>query len=295
MAAALRFFKMHGLGNDYVFVEEREIAALDPAELSRRVSDRHTGVGSDGLIAVGPGDGRTTDLTMRIWNADGSEAQMCGNGLRCVGALAHRLGLARGDELRVRTEAGLRRIWLDVRGGAVEAVRTAMGRPHLARADVPMSPGAPDPAVEAPLAVGREEVRVTCLSVGNPHAVIFVDDVGLAPVGRLGSLVERHPAFPERVNVGFACVQGRQAIALRVYERGSGETRACGTGAAAALVAAVTAGKTDRRAVVTLPGGALEVAWPVGDEVYVTGPAVLVFEGALDPTWMAPASARRCS
>ena len=285
---ALGFFKMHGCGNDYVLVDGFRDDIADPAALARRVSDRHYGVGSDGLVLVLPS--RRADIRMRMWNPDGSEAEMCGNGIRCAAKLAFEAGYGRGKSFRceVGREGQTRVLTVEVRlrqDGRVEAARVDMGQPSFRCEDIPVAGPAGEEALAVELevpALGRS-FTATCVSMGNPHAVIFLDaDPPDAVVLGAGPQLERHEKFPRRANVGFAHVRGASDLRLRVYERGAGETLACGTGACAALVAAARTGRTQRRATVHLTGGPLEVEWSETDgHVHLTGPVVEVFRGEL--------------
>lgn len=277
MPATIPFTKMQGCGNDYVYVDGFRHAVADPVALAKAVSDRRFGVGSDGLILILPSD--KADVRMRMWNADGSESEMCGNGIRCVAKYAFERGLApRRPRLTAETGAGVLALDLDVRGGVVEAVTVDMGAPRLERADVPML-GAPGRVVDEPLAAGDRTFRVTCLSMGNPHCVIWVDDVAAFPVERYGPLLEHHAVFPRRTNVEFVQAVGRGEVVQRTWERGAGETWACGTGASAVAVAGALTGRTDRDVLVHLRGGDLRLQWGPDDHVRKTGPAVVVFEG----------------
>lgn len=269
----MNFVKMHGCGNDYVFVRED----LDnPSAIARLVSDRHTGIGGDGLILVLPSE--TADARMRIFNADGGEAEMCGNGIRCVAKLLYESGEVRKPRIRVETGRGVLDVEVRLSGDRVVAAKVGMGAPLLRRSEIPMG-GEGSEAISARINLGVRSFEATCLSMGNPHCVLFVEDAASAPVAEVGTLLERHPIFPERANVGFAQVVSKGEIILRVWERGSGETRACGTGACAALVAGVLTDRTARSAKVTLPGGDLLIEWPEGGEVTMEGPAEESFRG----------------
>ncbi len=273
----MRFTKMHGAGNDYVFVDcIAQRLGEDPRELARQLSDRHRGIGSDGLILIEPSD--SADACMRMFNADGSEAEMCGNGIRCVAKFLVDKNLVRGPHVVVDTLAG--RIELDVLGssGRQSRVRVDMGPPILEAVRIPTTL-AGSPPVEAPMTVDGTEFRVTCVSMGNPHCVIFVEELSDALVLELGPMIERHPAFPQRVNVEFARVIDRHRVQARIWERGSGETQACGTGACGICVAGVLTGRLDRRVAVALSGGTLETEWREDSHVMLTGPAETVFEG----------------
>lgn len=273
---------MHGAGNDYVFVDGfTQELPTDPARLAVQLSNRHTGVGADGLICIAPS--KIADARMLMWNADGSRGEMCGNGLRCVAKLLHDHDLIHwpeGDEgpLTIETDAGLRTAWLQIADGCVERVRLNMGQPIFCSEDIPtLLPG--DPPILQRVAVGDETVVVTCVSMGNPHAIVYVDDLHDDIVLRLGPLLERHPVFPSRTNVEFVQVLSREEVVVRVWERGSGETQACGSGACAVAVAGVLTGQTGRRLAVHLPGGTLDIEWTPQDDVLLSGPATEVFCG----------------
>jgi diaminopimelate epimerase len=277
----MRFTKMHGAGNDYIYVNAFEERLPDDLpRLAIAVSDRHKGIGSDGLILIRPSP--VADARMQMFNADGSEAEMCGNGVRCVAKYVHDHGIARSENLRIETARGILDLRLFTSGGKVTSVRVNMGPPILKATEIPTRlPG--DPPVEVPLDVARgaggRELKVTCVSMGNPHCVTFVDEITDDLVLRVGPQIERHPAFPNRVNAEFIQIVSPTEMIMRVWERGSGETQACGTGACAAAVAGVLAGRTERRVLVHLRGGDLELEWSPSGDVYLTGPAVEVFEG----------------
>lgn len=289
----MHFTKMHGLGNDFVLVNGfRQRINADMADLARRICHRRFGVGADGLIFLLPSS--EADLRMRIFNPDGSEAEMCGNGIRCLARFAFEEGLVSGPAMRVETLAGIVVPELILEGGRVAGVRVDMGRPRLTRREIPMlgeedkiekdkvgrGQAEEDKAIEIPLEVGGEKLSVTCVSMGNPHCVIFVPEVEKAPVTSLGPLVENHPLFPQRTNVEFIQVISPTELKMRVWERGAGETMACGTGACAAAVAAALTGRAGREVTVHLVGGDLFIEWSADDRVFMTGPAVRVFEGA---------------
>jgi diaminopimelate epimerase len=279
----MRITKMHGIGNDYIYVDalNQDLAGLDLPALARSLSDRHFGVGGDGIILVLPSD--QADFRMRMFNSDGSEAEMCGNGMRCFAKYVHDHGLTDKTELVVETGAGLIRPSLQITDGTVTTVTVDMGRPVLARERIPMAGSPADqPVVDEPLVVGGEEYRITCVSMGNPHCVLFVDNVSEAPVHAIGPLIENHPAFPARTNVEFVCVAGPALLHMRVWERGSGETLACGTGASASAVAASLTGRAERACTVKLLGGKLDIQWRHDDRVVLTGPAVEVFDAEVD-------------
>lgn len=277
----MRFTKMHGLGNDYVYVNGFDEQVDDPAAVARSVSDRHFGIGADGLILILPSD--KADCRMRMFNADGSEAQMCGNGIRCVAKYVYDHDIARRPALNVETLAGVLDLDLFVAAGAVDRVRVRMGEPRLQRAQIPMQ-GAPGQVINEPLLVDGATFAVTAVSMGNPHCVVFVEDVENFDVARWGPHFEHHDVFPEGVNTEFIQVHDRESFSMRVWERGSGETLACGTGASAAAVACHLTGRTDRRVTAHLLGGPLELEWQASDnQVLMTGPAVEVFSGEWHP------------
>jgi diaminopimelate epimerase len=272
------FTKMHGAGNDYIYVDcFRNAMPHDPAGLSRQVSDRHCGVGGDGLILICPSD--KADARMRMFNADGSEAEMCGNGVRCVAKFVYDHGLVRKPTLTVETGRGVLTLELEVGGGSVHHVRVDMGEPILEAGKIPTTlPGNPPINVSLP----GHNLVVTCVSMGNPHCVVFVDQITDSQVLGVGPKIEVDPAFPRRTNVEFVRVNRPDDVTMRVWERGSGETLACGTGSCAVAVAGVLSGRTQRRVVVHLLGGDLQLHWSETDNhVYMTGPAVEVFSG----TW----------
>jgi diaminopimelate epimerase len=279
----MRFTKMQGCGNDYVYVDcVRQPPPRDPAALSRAVSNRHFGVGADGLILIGPSE--VADARMRMFNADGSEAEMCGNGVRCVAKYVHDHGIARKGQLKIETGRGVLTLDLEVRNGQIARVTVDMGEPILQASDIPTTlPG--NPPVEVPLVALERPLRLTCVSMGNPHAVAFRDDLDDGPgrsnaVAFFGPAIERDPAFPRRVNVHFVKVRSPSEVTMRTWERGSGITLACGTGACAVCVAGVLSGRTGRKLLAHLPGGDLELHWSETDNrVYMTGPAVEVFSG----------------
>lgn len=273
----MRFTKMHGAGNDYVYVDcFTEKISGDIPELARRISDRHRGVGGDGLILICPSE--TADARMRMYNADGSESEMCGNGLRCVAKYVYDHGIARKEELRLETGRGILTVQVFPRQGRVETVRVNMGEPILEPKLIPTTlPG--KPPVGVPLEVGGKQLQVTAVSMGNPHCITFVDEITDDWVHGIGPQIEKHPAFPRRVNVEFIRVISPREMQMRVWERGSGETQACGTGACAAAVAGVLNGLTERTVLCHLPGGDLTLEWAESGEVFMTGPATEVFIG----------------
>lgn len=287
----LRFTKMHGLGNDYVYIDghDQDVAGFDLGRLSALVSDRHFGVGSDGLILILPSE--TADFRMRIFNPDQSESNMCGNGIRAMAKYIYEHGLSEETELEIETLAGIIRPSLTVEDGTVTSVTVDMGEPRLARREIPMT-GQPadEPVIDEELVVAGEALRITAVSMGNPHCVILVPDVEKAPVEELGPTIEHHPAFPDRTNVEFIEVVDREHVRMRVWERGAGETMACGTGASATCVACALNDRTDRHIDVELLGGTLEIEWREDNHVFMTGPATEVFQGELPDELIAPAS-----
>jgi diaminopimelate epimerase len=275
--AAMKFTKMHGAGNDYVYINcFAEALPKDIPALARAVSDRHKGIGADGLILICPSE--VADARMRMFNADGSESQMCGNGVRCVAKYVYDHAIAHKEELRIETGRGVLNLQVEARQGKAQRVRVNMGRPILKSAQIPTTL-AGDPPIRQKLEAAGREFEVTCISMGNPHCVTFVDAPTDDWVLRVGPAVERHPVFPERVNAEFVQVLSPREFTMRVWERGSGETQACGTGACAAAVAGSLCGLIERRALAHLPGGDLELEWSASDEVFMTGPAVEVFSG----------------
>ena len=274
----IRFTKMHGIGNDYVYVNLLEETVNDPASLAREVSDRHFGIGADGLILIGPSD--SADVSMRIFNADGSEAEMCGNGVRCVAKYAREHGLASGDDVRVETAAGVKPIHVFIENDVVVRARVDMGVPGLLRRDIPMTGALDEQCINAPLTVGGETYEITCVSMGNPHCVIFTSDVEGVSLEEDGSAIEHDvDTFPQRTNVHFVEVVSSDEVRMRTWERGSGITLACGTGASAVCVAGALTGRTGRRILAHLPGGDLELEWAADDHVFMAGPATEVFAG----------------
>ena len=270
----MKFTKMHGLGNDYICIDAFEQGVGTPAALARALSNRHTGIGGDGLILIQRSD--QADVRMDIYNADGSRAQMCGNGIRCVAKYAVDHGLAAGPNLRIESHAGVKPAECEVVEGKVRSVRVDMGRPSLAVNALP-STIPRDRIVNYPLRLGNAEYLITCVSMGNPHAVVFVRDLNGVEV--VGPLLEWAPQFPERINTHFVRVDSPEHVTMNSWERGSGVTRACGTGACAVCVAGAVTERTRRSITATLPGGDLRIEWAPDDHVYMTGPAVEVFTG----------------
>lgn len=272
----VRFTKMHGLGNDFMVIDAVSQRIRLSEQSVRRLSDRHTGVGFDQLLLVEPPSRPDLDFRYRIFNADGSEVEHCGNGARCFARFVRDKRLTLRDEIRVETARGsaILRLLPD------RQVEVNMGAPELEPSQIPFV--AQSRAIRYPLEVDGELVQLSAISMGNPHAVLLVDDLSQAPVQRLGALIERHPHFPQRVNVGFMQILAPDRIGLRVFERGAGETQACGTGACAAVVAGRLLGKLDAQVSVSLPGGDLSISWQgEGEPVMMTGPATTVYEGQI--------------
>lgn len=277
----MKFTKMHGTGNDYIYVNGFEEKLENPSEAAVKLSDRRFGIGSDGLILILPSD--VADCRMEMFNADGSIGKMCGNGIRCVAKYVYDRGLVKKDVLRVETRSGVKTLQLRVEDGKVASVRVNMGQPELDPEKIPVL-FSKDRMVDEEVYTPSGNVwRVTCVSMGNPHAVIFVDDVEGLNLPAIGPEMEKHAMFPERANIEFAQVTGPREVQMRVWERGSGETLACGTGACACAVASVLTGKADRDVTVHLRGGDLHVFWdPDTDDVYMEGPAAFVFDGTVE-------------
>lgn len=273
----LSFWKMHGLGNDYILIDNRDekISEDEVGKLARRLCERRFSVGADGLLLVY--DSAVADVKMRIFNSDGSEAEMCGNGIRCFAKYCYETGVVRKKEMKIETLAGIKTVMLTVEGWTVKQVRVDIGEPIWERSRIPML--GEGTFIDEDLELGSMKLKATCLSLGNPHCVIFVDEVKGFPVETVGPRIENHHLFPNRVNVEFAQILNRGELSVRVWERGCGETLACGTGACASVAAAKTLGKLDGRATVHLLGGDLEVE--VAGSIYMAGPATKVFEGRL--------------
>jgi diaminopimelate epimerase len=276
----MRFTKMQGCGNDYVYVDcFREKLSGDLNKLAIAIADRHFGVGGDGLILICPSE--RGDAKMRMFNADGSEAEMCGNGVRCVAKYVYDHGIARKERLAIETGRGILTIDVEVQGGKVKRARVDMGEPTLEAEKIPtLLKGNPPVEQTVRYGSGADEVlALTCVSMGNPHAVAFMSELTDKLVHGVGPLVEKHEAFPRKVNVEFVKVNSRTDANMRVWERGSGETLACGTGACAVAVAGIVTGRFDRKVTIHLLGGDLDIEWGADNHVYKTGPAVEVFSG----------------
>lgn len=276
----MRFTKMQGIGNDYIYINCFEETVSDPSALAMRLSDRHFGVGSDGVILIEPSE--VADCRMDMYNADGSRGKMCGNGIRCVGKYVYERGIARKDILTVETLSGVKTLRLDVVDGKVGGVEVDMGSPILEPEKIPARFSG-NTAVDLPLSVGGEKYSVTCVSMGNPHCVVFVPDTNSFPVSEIGPLFENDPHFPERVNTEFVQILNANEVSMRVWERGSGETLACGTGACATAVACALNGKTGRDVLVHLLGGNLKIRWDeASGTVLMKGPAEFSFDGTVE-------------
>jgi diaminopimelate epimerase len=275
----MKFTKMHGCGNDYVYVNLFEETISDAPALSIAVSDRHFGIGSDGLITIGPSD--KADFRMRIYNADGSEAEMCGNGIRCVAKYVYDHKLTDKTEISVESGAGIKYLTLYVEQDKVVQVRVDMGEPILKPEAIPVV-AVHEPVVAEPITVGDKEWEMTCVSMGNPHAVVFVEDVETFPIETYGPLFEHHERFPKRTNTEFVTVHSRTEASMRVWERGSAETWACGTGTCATVMACILNGLTDNKVLVHLRGGDLTIEYdPDTNHIFMTGPATEVFHGEI--------------
>jgi diaminopimelate epimerase len=273
----MQFWKMHGLGNDFIVVDNRngQIRDADAAGLAQQLCERHKSIGADGLLLLA--NSAEADLQMRIFNADGSEAEMCGNGVRCFAKYCYENGILKKKALAVETSAGVKNVWLAVQNDTVAVVKVDMGTPEWDRSRIPMQ--GQGTYINQDLRVDEETYKVTCLSMGNPHCVIFVENVDEFPVEYVGPIIENHEAFPKRTNVEFTQVSSKNELKVRVWERGCGETMACGTGACASAVVANRLGKVSGKVKVHLRGGNLLLE--IGERVFMTGPAEKVFEGKL--------------
>ena len=284
----MKFTKMHGIGNDYVYVDGSKETIDDPSALAKEIADRHTGVGGDGLIVILPS--QKADVRMRMFNADGSEAEMCGNGIRCVAKYAYDHNLARNNPMTIETGNGVRKLALDVVDDIVETVTVDMGEPVLELDQIPVKQGGAghnafykkraEHVYELAMEISGKPLQATFVSLGNPHAVIFVDNLDVIDLPTYGPKLEHYKAFPNRINVHFVQVISRGEVIMRTWERGSGITLACGTGACAVAVAGVLQDKTDRQLLAHLPGGDLMLEWHENDNhIYMSGTATEVFTG----------------
>lgn len=276
----MKFTKMQGAGNDYVYVNCLEEQVSNPAEVSKYVSDRHFGIGADGLILIKPSE--RADFEMAMYNADGSQGEMCGNAIRCVAKYVYDRGMTDKRQISIDTLAGIKYLELFLENGKVSRVKVDMGAPRLAAAEIPVKADT-EQVINAPIEVEGKTYEMTAVSMGNPHCVVFLEeDVRELNLAAIGPTFENHPRFPKRINTEFVNVIDKSALRMRVWERGSGETLACGTGSCATAVAAILNGKTGAEVTVQLMGGELEIAWAGGDApVYMTGPAVTVFDGEI--------------
>lgn len=275
----MKFTKMHGCGNDYVYVNCTTEQIVDRHSFAKKVSDRHFGIGSDGLICID--SSKVADFKMDMYNSDGSQGKMCGNGIRCVGKYVYDYGLTDKTVITVETLGGIKTLYLHEKNRVVESVRVCMGSPKFHPAQIPVFAEG-DSFLSQNLEIGGKTWSVSCVSMGNPHAVVFVDDVDDLNLSEIGPQIEQHPLFPERTNVEFVQVVNDKLLKMRVWERGSGETLACGTGTCASFVIAALFGKTNHKATVQVRGGELEIEWDrASDLVYMTGPAAIVFEGEI--------------
>ncbi len=276
----MKFTKMHGCGNDYVYVNCFKEKVNNPSEMSRIVSDRHFGIGSDGLILIKPSD--KADFTMDMYNADGSKSQMCGNGIRCVAKYVYDYGLTDKQQIRIETGAGIKCLDLNVKDKKVAEVTVDMGTPITEPERIPVLCDREE-VIAMPVTVGGRVYELTCVSMGNPHAVVFVEDTKAIGIEKIGPLFEHHHMFPERTNTEFIHVIDRNTIAMRVWERGSGETLACGTGACASVYACIRNGYTEDSVTVRLLGGELKIQYDrEKNTIFMTGPAVTVFDGEIN-------------
>ena len=278
----MKFTKMHGLGNDYVYVNCFEEMIDNPPAVARFVSDRHFGIGSDGLIMINPS--KTADFEMEMYNADGSRGEMCGNGIRCVAKYVYDYGLTDKTQISVETLGGIKYLDLAVEDGKVSLVKVDMGKPELEADLIPII-SEREQVIDEPIEVDGKEYHMTGVSMGNPHAVIYVDDVKGLDLEKIGPKFENHERFPKRINTEFVHCIDRQTVEMRVWERGSGETLACGTGACAVAVSSILNNLTDTQVTVKLLGGDLQIEWDrEKDRVFMTGPATVVFDGVIDIT-----------
>lgn len=278
----IEFTKMHGCGNDYVYINgfTQKLEQEEKPDFVRRVSDRHFGIGSDGVIFINPSS--EADFEMEMYNADGSRSEMCGNGIRCVAKYVHDRGLTDQEQFSIISGGKVKYMDLTVQNGETKAVRVDMGEPELVAANVPVIADT-ERAVDAPITVCGREYRMTCVSMGNPHAVVFMDDVAGLKIEELGPHFENHERFPRRTNTEFVQVLDAGHVRMRVWERGTGETLACGTGCCATAVACVLNALTDRKIVVQVLGGELTIEWDEkSNHVFMTGPAAFVFDGEIE-------------
>lgn len=275
----MNFTKMHGIGNDYVYVNCLIEEVSDPAAVARYVSDRHFGIGSDGLILIKPS--QNADFEMDMYNADGSQSGMCGNGIRCVAKYVYDYGLTNKTQISIDTKSGIKYLDLTIENNKAVQIRVNMGAAELEAKKVPVV-SEHDQVIDEPIEVDGKQYRMTAISMGNPHAVVYIEDVQGLEIEKIGPQFENHPCFPERVNTEFVRVIDDRTVEMRVWERGSGETLACGTGACAVAVASILNGYTKEEVTVKLLGGDLQIQWDrEHNQVYMTGPATVVFDGKI--------------
>ena len=276
----MKFTKMHGIGNDYVYVNCFKETVEHPSEAAIKVSDRHFGIGSDGLILIKPSE--VADGKMEMYNADGSQGAMCGNGIRCVAKYMYDYGITDKTSISVETKSGIKYLDLTIKDGKVDTVKVNMGTPILKAADIPVR-SEKEQVINEPVMVDGKEWKITCVSMGNPHAITYIDDVKNLEIEKIGPKFENHEIFPDRVNTEFVHVIDRNTVEMRVWERGSGETLACGTGACAVAVSSILNGLTEEEVTVKLLGGDLKIFWDrTENKVYMTGSATTVFDGEID-------------
>ena len=276
----MKFTKMHGIGNDYVYVNCLKENVENPSEVAIKISDRHFGIGSDGLILIKPSD--VADGKMEMYNADGSQGAMCGNGIRCVAKYMYDYGITDKTSISVETKSGIKYLDLTLKNGKVDTVKVNMGAPILKAAEIPVI-SEKEQVISEPVTIDGKEWKITCVSMGNPHAITYIDDVKHLEIEKIGPKFENHEIFPDRVNTEFVHVIDRNTVEMRVWERGSGETYACGTGACAVAVSSILNGLTEEEVTVKLLGGDLKIFWNREENrVYMTGSATKVFDGEID-------------
>ena len=276
----MKFTKMHGIGNDYVYVNCFKETVEHPYEMAIKVSDRHFGIGSDGLILIKPSE--VADGKMEMYNADGSQGAMCGNGIRCVAKYMYDYGITDKTSISVETKSGIKYLDLTIKDGKVDTVKVNMGTPILKAVDIPVR-SEKEKVIDESVMVDGKEWKITCVSMGNPHAITYIDDVKNLEIEKIGPKFENHEIFPDRVNTEFVRVIDRNTVEMRVWERGSGETLACGTGACAVAVSSILNGLTEEEVTVKLLGGDLKIFWDrTENKVYMTGSATTVFDGEID-------------
>ena len=275
----MKFTKMHGIGNDYVYVNCFKETVEHPSEVAIKVSDRHFGIGSDGLILIKPSE--VADGKMEMYNADGSQGAMCGNGIRCVAKYMYDYGITDKTSISVETKSGIKYLDLTIKDGKVDTVKVNMGTPILKAVDIPVR-SEKEQVIDEPVMVDGKEWKITCVSMGNPHAITYIDDVKNLEIEKIGPKFENHEIFPDRVNTEFVHVIDRNTVEMRVWERGSGETLACGTGSCAVAVSSILNGLTEEEVTVKLLGGDLKIFWDrTENKVYMTGSATTVFDGEI--------------